>query len=213
MPAKTLYLTNSVSTWPLLSETSPGANATIGTGWTVATEPAGDSASMQAAVERAAGNFTTSAKPSIAPSSSLGDAFRAGPFTGTFNAGTWSLIAAVLAVDAGGWHDGHARWRVWKSINANGSSPTELTTATLVGSSVVNLGIGGQQSSSVNWSPGAIALNSEYLFFQLAWAIDGAGISDIDDCLLRIGDTASRIVTPNFSVPVLGNNLFFGSDL
>lgn len=213
MPAKTLYLTNSVSTWPLLSETSPGSNATIGTGWTVATEPAGDSASLQAALERAAGNFTSSAKPPAVLSAGLGDAFRAGPFNGTFTAGTWSLIAAVIAVDAGGAHDGHARFRVWKSVNAAGSSPTELTAVTQVGSSVTNLGVGVQQNSVATWSSGAIVLSNEYLFFQLAWAVDGAGGDALDDCLLRIGDTATRIVTPNFSVPSASNNLFFGSGL
>lgn len=123
--------------------------------------------------------------------------------TGAFGATTWTLdwvLAAVTPTDVG-----RMRTRIWRSANADGTSATLLTSSTLV-SSIVTLATNGVNvTSTVTWSPGAITLNNEYLFFQMEWEETTAGTSNT--CKFNI-QTGSKITAPDLgsaSAPVLRN--------
>jgi hypothetical protein len=91
---------------------------------------------------------------------------------------------------------GRLRMRVWRSLNADGTSATEITSGTQVGATVT-LSTTTDQNTSISWSPGSITLIEEYLFFQLEWQETTAGSSSTSNVLFRIG-TAS-ITTPDFT--------------
>jgi hypothetical protein len=93
--------------------------------------------------------------------------------------------------------------RVYRSVNADGSGATELTSATQVGTTSATLSTSADVTSVVTWSPGVtITLNNEYLFFVVAWEITTQGGSNTADVQIRTGQSAagSRLVTPDFAV-------------
>lgn len=179
---------------------SAPSTATTGTGWIVAKTAATAYSLMYATTKRATATFGGTALPNANPDSTNGDCFRTPTaLTGTFANANWSLKLSVIAVDRGGSQDGNIRVRVYKSANANGSSPTELTGSTQTGGTVTNLATSAAQSTDVTWSPGSsIILSNEYLFFQYAWTITGAGGFTNCDVLLIIG-TNSSITTSDFA--------------
>lgn len=153
--------------------TAPSA-ATMATGWTVGTTASGNYSKMAYGSERAANTFSTTAVPGTAPDNTLKDAFRIGPMTGTFAAGTWTISVPVIAVTAQGGADGRIRVRLFKSANADGSSATEVTSGAVTLSTVTDVTTGAQQVSTGTVSLGEITLSNQYLFCCLAWEITGA---------------------------------------
>jgi hypothetical protein len=121
-----------------------------------------------------------------------GDSFRAGPFVGTFAATAWTFNFNVRASVAGA--QGHINMRVWKSANANGSSPTQLL-ANTAGATII-LSTTADVNSSISWSPGALTLYTEYLFFQVEWQETTLGTSSTNNVFFRAG--TSSITTPDF---------------
>ena len=57
----------------------------------------------------------------------------------------------------------------WRSANADGTSATEVTAGTMIGTTVTNVTTTVAQSSSASTQVGAFSLANEYLFWQLAW--------------------------------------------
>jgi hypothetical protein len=208
--ARTLYVLGAaVSPFSLLQDggTAPtAANATFG--WTVA-KTAVTSPYWRARLGAATAATVASASSQIdatnpqagtgTTNTTAGDSFRAGPYRGTFAATAWTFTLNMRASVAGA--IGRLRMRVYKSSNSNGSSPTQLTPTaaasalghtagpfTMSTSADVNVGF--------TWSPGAITLNGEYLFFQVEWQETTAGSSTTSNVLFRVGST---IVTPVFT--------------
>lgn len=163
----------------------------------------------------AANNFMRSRLGATAPATvtsatSLIDA-TSGPTVGTGSAATTAADAFVtptaltLVYASGSWvfkwnlratvagAVGRLRMRVWKSVNANGSTPTELTTATQVGA-IVTLSTTADTNSLITWSPGSIRLNNEFMFFQLEWNETTLGTSSTDNVFFRLG--TALISTP-----------------
>lgn len=213
MAVKTFFGTNTVLNaeapkFQELSEVSPGANATSSpnVGWTVGTNAPTVYKLMGAGEERSASSWSGTAKPAAASlATESNSAFRTKEkYKGKFAAGAWALHNLVRAVTAGADQDGAVTVRVYRSKNGNGSSATEITSGLLTGSTVTNLATGADQDSLVTWEPGAIELNEEYLFFDIAWKITGAGGGATRDVIFRWGETATRIVTPNFSSALVG---------
>lgn len=122
--------------------------------------------------------------------SQAGDSFIAGPFTGTFAATAWTFNFNLRASTAGA--IGHVNMRVWKSANANGSSPTQLLANTA--GATVTLSTTADVNSSISWSPGALTLTNEYLFFQVEWQETTTGVTNAN-VLFRAGTAA--ITTPD----------------
>lgn len=187
------------------------ATATTSTGWTVGGIPAAFFSRMDSATERSSGTFGTTIQPSNAPNNTLGDCFVAGPYTGQFAAGTWTLTLPVIAVSRGGAQSGRLRARLWRASASSGSGAAEITSGGWVGSTVVNLSTGAAQNSTVMISLPLVTLANEYLFVQLAWEITTAAILFTDyDVLLRVG-SATTITTPDFVTGQTLSALFHGT--
>lgn len=148
--------------------------ATMTTGWTVGTTAAGNYSKMAFGSERAANTFTATPAPGSSPDSSLKDAYRLGPLTGTFAAGTWTFSVPVIADTAAGGADGKVRVRVFTSANADGSGATEVTSGAVSLSTVTDLTTSTQQVSSGSVSLAEVTLSNAYLFVCLGWEITGA---------------------------------------
>jgi hypothetical protein len=127
-----------------------------------------------------------------------GDSFIAGPFSGTFAATAWTFNCNIRASTAGA--VGHINMRFWRSANADGSSATQITANTV--GATVTLSTTADVNSSITWSPGALNLNAQYLFFQVEWQETTAGSSNNDNVFFRIG-TAS-ITTADYVADALG---------
>lgn len=177
-PAQTVYYLLNTATadgWGdvQVGGTAPSA-ATMGTGWTVGTTASGNYSKLAYGSERAATTFSTTAVPGTAPDNTLKDAFRLGPITGTYAAGTWAISVPVIAVTAQGGADGRLRARLFTSANADGSSATELTSGAVTLSTVTDLTTGTPQVSSGTVTLSEVTLSNAYLFLCLAWEITGA---------------------------------------
>jgi hypothetical protein len=127
-----------------------------------------------------------------------GDSFVAGPFSGTFAATAWTLNFNLRASTAG--CVGHINVRIWKSSNAAGTSATQLLANTA--GLTVTLSTTADVNSSVSWSPGALSLNNEYLFFQVEWQETTLGTTNGDNVLFRAG--TSSITTADFVAAATG---------
>ena len=208
--AKTYYVYNVVATGSShgkIDETATTASTT-GTGWTVGTVASGNYSLMLYGTERATGTFGATAMPNAAPTTT--DCWRSeSTITGRFQAGTWTGRVSVIAVSTPGTptQDARVRMRIWKSVNADGSAATEITSSTATGSTVTNLGGGTKQTSTVTASCAVVDFAAEYLFFQLALEIVGAGDNASRDVLIRKGDSTFE------TTPFSSGGVTSGSDL
>jgi hypothetical protein len=144
--------------------------STSTTGWVVGTTVANRYSRMTYNSEIPAANFTSTAQPSGAPTGSAQDCWRLSAVTSLlYSAGTWYSSVSAIAVTSGGVQDGRARFRIWRSTNADGTSATELTQGTMIGSLVTNLSTTVAQSSSASTLIAASNLTNEFLFVQVAW--------------------------------------------
>jgi hypothetical protein len=174
-------------------------------GWTVGKTGTLLAADFDAATKQATGTFVTNTtRPSALIVGATCNAFgTTAPLTGTFAATAWTFTFAVRAGTASS-QVGRMRMRVYRSVNADGSGATELTSGTQVGGTSAALSTTVDVTSAVTWSPGVtITLNNEYLFFVIAWEITTASGSNNGDVLIRTGQSAagSRLVTPDFVIP------------
>ena len=138
--------------------------------------------------------------------STAGDSFVAGPLTGTFAATAWTFNINFRETTTGA--TGHINLRVWKSANADGSSATQLL-ANTAGLTINTTSSTIDYNSSVSWSPGALTLNNEYLFFQIEWQETTAGTVNGSNVLFRAGPSA--ITTPDFIALHQGAALIAGA--
>ena len=173
MSVLTLYFDNpeqSNSSAGLLTLTQPGASTST-TGWIVGNTLGAAQYSRQSfRQERAVATFTGTAEPSGVPLGKAQDSWRiSAGTTGTFSAGTWYSSVSVIAVTSGGFRDGRARFRIWRSSNEDGTTATEVTAGAMVGSNVTDLSTTVAQSSSASTQIASFSLSGEYLFLQVAW--------------------------------------------
>lgn len=173
----TFYLTDTATSdgWGALQVggAAPSA-ATLDTGWTVGTTASGNYSKMAFGVERTSATFSGTPAPGSAPDGTLKDAYRLGPWTGTFAAGTWTISVPVIAVTAQGGADGRIVAKVFKGSAADGSDATEVTSGAVTLGAVTDLTTSDQQVSTGDVSLSAVTLSDEYLFLCLAWEITGA---------------------------------------
>lgn len=202
MAAKTWYATNSlVSVHQEMSETSPGADATASpvTGWIVSTGSTNHS-EFNSQVEQAASTFTSTTPPDGSINTSTGDCLRTSlPYTGDFASANWNVHFTCIAVTSGGSQGGRMRCRLFRGANADGSGATEITAAQQQGGLVLLLTTLAQQTSTATFNPGAFSVSNEYIFVQLAWERTVAGAMTNADVDMRIGTTATRVISSDFT--------------
>lgn len=176
--------------------------AMTGTGWTVATFGAGTSRNLQYGAE-VTGFAVVS--PEVVPpdNATLKNCWRSeAKLTGTFPAGDWTFAAWVKAVTAGGAMDGHMVFRLYRSVNADGSSATEITSADQACGDVTNLTTTTEQLTDKTIALQAVTVAAEYLFVSMSWHITGAGGGATHDCLIEIGNPSgiwTALTAPPFA--------------
>jgi len=161
-------------------------------------------ASATVTTANAASQIASATGPTVgtgATNTTAGDTFSSPtPYTGTFAAGAWTISPMLRAGVAG--CIGHLNMRVWASTAVDASSGVrELTSGSLVGTAVTlstSADVNGM--GTTGWSPGAITLNNEYIFFQFEWQETTAGSSNTDTVFFRVG--TALITTTNFVVPL-----------
>lgn len=202
MATITWFMTNTlVSVHQEMSETSPGADATSSpnVGWTVSTTAPTVYAEFDAGTKAAAATFSATARPDGSINTSIGDCLRTtNTYNGSFASANWTINGMVIGVTNSGAQDGRLRYRLFRSTNADGSGATEITAGAQLGATITNLSTS-QQNSSVTFNPGAFSLTNEYLFIQIGWEITGAGGMSTTDVVMRVGTTATRVVSSNFT--------------
>lgn len=178
------------------------------TGWIVAAVAGGNYVGFRANTERASTGFTTTAQPDTEGliSGATGNAFRAGPFSGTFAAGDWTLSAVLRSVTAAmaTGQTGTLRWRIFASANADGTGSRELTGAVVESNTVAGTGntTANQAARTATWAAPAVVVNNEYLFFVNAYRIVAtSGTGNTRDANFR-QNSASVITTPDLSAGV-----------
>jgi len=202
MAAITWFATNSlVSVHQEMSETSPGGDATASpvTGWIVGTGAINHSA-FNSQVERAAATFVDTAPPDGTIDTVDGDCLRTTDrYSGEFAGANWDVNFACIAVTNGGSQDGRMRCRLFRGPNTDGSGATEITDAQQLGGLVTNLTTSAQQTSTATFNPGPFSVTNEFIFVQLAWERTGAGGMTNADVDMRVGTTATRVVSADFA--------------
>lgn len=178
-------------------------------GWTVAKLAAGNSGGYLVGSKRASTVFdleSTTPKPTSSVNT-FSAAFRIPvALTGTFAATSWTLTFAFRATTASA-QAGRVRMRVYRATTTNEIFGTEITASTQVGTTTAALSTTADVTSVVTWSPGAVTVAGEYLYFVLAWETTTAGGNNSADVLFRTGQSAggSRIVTPDLGA---GSNTY-----
>lgn len=196
----TLFLANPIqsgSSAGLLTLTQP-ATSTSTTGWTVGKIAATNYSRQSYNQEEATTTFTATAQLSGAPITLGGhlaeDCWRTSAVTtGVFSAGTWYSGVSVISVTAAATGTGNANFRIWRSVNADGTAATEITKSNMTGTNVANLLTTVAQTSSASTQVAGFSLAAEYLFFQAAWKITVASGSNTADTLIRQGAITSNV--------------------
>ncbi len=207
MSVKSFLLLNSTassSTYGSLQDGGSTTTATTATGWTVGTTAGTVYANQNYTTKVTAATFGGTPKPSAAPANA-GECWRSSnPLTGHFEAGTWTIALSVIAVTSAATGTGRLRVRIWKSVNADGSSATELTTSTISTTQYNNLTTGAAQNLTGSQAITGTTFAAEYLFIEVACEIDTASGNVGSDVLIRIDQTNSKLTTAFFDPSVDG---------
>jgi hypothetical protein len=160
-----------------LSEVAPTANTgALATGWTVDTVASGYSL-MIWGTRRASSTFAAPAQPASAPTTTdcvrTTDGTGTGKYTGSFVAGTWTLASTLSSAVMSG-SNVKLEFRLWRSVNADGSSAVEITSGAVETNAFVGVDSGDNLVSGT-FSPGVVTLTGEYLFLQVACRINALG--------------------------------------
>jgi len=116
--------------------------------------------------------------------------------------GKWAFKLGIMSTIAGT-QQGHFQVRVWASTHADGSSPRELTSGPVAGSTCAPLSLSYTSfPAPIVWTAPTITLTNEYLFFQLEWVVDNAGGGAGDDVGFYI--STSSVVTPSGNLSIDG---------
>lgn len=179
------------------------AGSVSSTGWTVGTKASGNYCLMSFGNVRGSSSFGTTALPAAGPNNTVtasgGDSFRTNStLNGSYAAGTWSFQitgqASTSAVDG----TIGLRVRVWKSVNADGSSATELTTTTLA-SSAQSAAVGVDGVWTLTWSAPVTTFLREYLFVQFAAYVGTASSTTTAAWVMHTGSAITKIDTPDYA--------------
>lgn len=209
MPTKSFYVSDAVAsggTGPKLVESNTGITAADIGGYDLST--ASTSSARYAMFQYLAGGTnnvgfeetgaSTSFNGIIGWAANTGPGYKGNdymrtdvPYTGTFAAGTWSFD--MIFTNSGSIGSLFGYVRLWRSVNANGSSPTSIASPYAAVSS--NTG-GVTTLISWTWSNSSFSLSNEYLFFQ--WQLSTNAASGTGRMTHRSSTTA-QITTSNFT--------------
>ena len=161
-------------------------------------------ASAKATAAQAASYIDSTSGPAKGTGATIttaGDSFiTPSAYSGTFAAGAWTLTLSMRPSTVT--VTGRLRMRVWASQNADGTSARELTSGALAGSINTQSSTTTTYTAGLTWSPGAITLNSEYIFFQIEWQETTAGTASGSATGLYLG--TALVTTTDFAASIVG---------
>lgn len=173
--------TASGSGYGLYAEEPSSGNGPSVTGWDLGKTSPTLFASMSYGSEIAKAEFQANVQPEADTlSATTWNAYRtaakntSGSYSGSFASGNWEFKVTFSTNRSSG-ADGTFVLRMYRSVNADGSSATEITDSAESGSIITDLTVGTPLPSFLTLNLGAIDLNDEYLFFSYGWKITGAG--------------------------------------
>lgn len=108
----------------------------------------------------------TAGTGNTAPSTVSHDGWRTdSTLNGTFASGNWVIAVGVRANLST--PTGRFRARVWRSVNTDGSSPTEITTSTQNGTVASISSTTVTVTSTITWAAPSFTVTNEYIFIQI----------------------------------------------
>lgn len=203
---KTLYMTSSLAgtAHQEMAQAAPAAAlATPAVGWITATNGASLFAHFDAQSEVARTLFTAGAKPAttINTGAGAGNGWRStSPYTGTFQAGTWTLTMTVRSVTAAYTGRFRIRGRLYRATGADGTGASDIAGGADVVSATTtaNLSTTVDTALTLSFTVGQTTFASEYVFVTLAAETVTAGGGTTQDANLRVGSGLSQLVTTTF---------------
>lgn len=200
--------TGTVLYWSDRNLTATETNS--GMGWTVGKTAAGNYSLFVQNTENLASTFSGTIAPNNTAPAADGTAVNGPydtncistdqPYNVFIPAGNWTFTFRVRAVSSGGDQDGRITMRVFKAPEVSATAwgtVTELTSAMLTGTTVLNLTTAAAQSSTITWAAPDITLNNEHIIVKFAWEVTGATNTNSRDVLLWYGPNFT-MVTPLF---------------
>jgi hypothetical protein len=211
MATKTFLLNDAVAPGSNAGQLQDGGTVTDGdsvgpTGYSGTSQALGPGADFRQIYNALnASSSTHGTELSSAPRNSAEDCWRTVSQhpNGTYAAGTWAFTFTFNdnLTPLGVTDTGRFIVRLWKSVNADGSSATQLTSGNVkVSTAGGTIGSGAILTLTGSASLGAVTFSSEYLFLQVAFENDGTGLNDeAYSAWIYLGTTKSFFTTPNFT--------------
>lgn len=204
--AKTLYMTSSLAgtAHQEMSQAVPvTAQASPVTGWILGTSAINLYSHFDAQTEAAASTFTAGAKPgaTINTGAAAGNGWRSSnPWSGTFQAGTWTLKVTVRSVTAAYTGRFRIRARLYRAANAVGTGGVDIAGGAdvLSAATTASLSTTVDTSLTLTFTVGQTTFAGEYILVTLAAEPTTAGGGTTQDADIRIGSTLSSLVTTTF---------------
>lgn len=171
--AATYYLSDTNITTPLETlATSAPASADSAQGWTVAQKGSGNFAAYRpdTTITRTSGDWGGE------PTDFTQRGYRtAATLNGLFAAGNW-VVSFKVKSNTYYAQKGYIKFRLWRSVNADGSGATQITpgwqSSSLIGFTAANQ----NQTGTITWNNiSTLTLTSEYLFLEIEWACNTSG--------------------------------------
>ena len=128
---------------------------------------------------------------------------------GNFANANWVLSFKVKSGAAYYAQKGYVKFRLWRSVNANGSGATQITPGWRASSLIAFTDADQYQTGTITWSPGAIiTLNNEYLFLEIEWACNSTGGNNAATVYwVHNEGAAEKLDTPTFAAPSFSESI------
>jgi hypothetical protein len=107
---------------------------------------------------------------------------------------------------------GNVRFRLWRSVNANGSSATQITDGWKSSSLISFTAINQYQTGTITWFPvGTVPLTDEYLFLEIEWyAVATGGNNNAAVLWVHNQGAAEQLATPSFGFASYSESVSLG---
>ena|SRR6185503_4405647 len=156
------------------------------TAWTVGKTASASYCPMTASTTVGASTFTTVFKPDGGLSSTIGEGWCFGPYTGVFAKNTMSIVLNYVATTVNA-QAGRVFFRIWKASDVSGSN-SSLVTPTARSTQAQIIVDGGTTRLSASFiMTSSLFMNNEYLFLETAFGVTTAGGANGCDVVFRQG--------------------------
>jgi hypothetical protein len=196
------HLTNVILSASVLNELTVGtwASANVAQGWHPGTNAAPNYATYTPASAGPSWNATE-------PTAFSAKGFRSGyQFNGVYANANWVLNGVVRSHATYYDGTGQVKFRLWRSVNADGSAATQITPGWQASSTIEWTAASQDQAFQITWSPGGtVTLTNEYLFLEIEWSIVGTGgNSNLYVWWVLNNGAAEMLTTPDFTPAAAG---------